>query len=68
MGDVNKPVTKYFQYPPLVGLAQITHGWRNLLSIYLRQCRGERHEEYEFSRIKEWFEELSQKYIDRTEL
>lgn len=34
----------YDKYPPLVGLAQITHGWRNLCSIYLRQCRGERHE------------------------
>ena len=34
----------YDKNNPLVGLAQITHGWRSLFSTVFRECRGKRFE------------------------
>ncbi|CAG5109964.1 Oidioi.mRNA.OKI2018_I69.chr2.g4428.t1.cds [Oikopleura dioica] len=59
----NLAIGGYDKTRALTGLAQITHGWRNLFSTFYRQCRSERFEKFEFNRIKSWFEELSQALI-----
>jgi len=54
---------RYDKSNPLVGIKQITTGYRKWAERFINECHGQRKYNYQINRMKKWFETLGKHYI-----
>jgi len=54
---------RYNKNQPLVGIKQITTGYRKWAERYINECWGQRKHKYQTKRMNRWFETLGEHYM-----
>jgi len=55
---------RYNKNQPLVGIKQITTGYRKWAERYINECWGQRKHQYQIKRMNKWFDLLGSHYMD----
>jgi len=54
---------RYDKSNPLVGIKQITTGYRKWAERFINECYGQRKYNFQINRMKKWFETLGKHYV-----
>jgi len=54
---------RYDKSNPLVGIKQITTGYRKWAERFINECYGQRKYNFQINRMKKWFEKLGKHYV-----
>jgi len=54
---------RYDKTNPMVGIKQITTGFRKWAERYINECHGQRKHKYQINRMNRWFQVLGQHYV-----
>jgi hypothetical protein len=56
-------LVRYDKNNPLVGIKQITTGYRKWAERYINECWGQRKSQFQVNRMNKWFKKLGDHYV-----
>lgn len=61
--DETGELLRYDKNNPMIGIKQITTGYRKWAERYINECWGQRKHNYQINRMNKWFEILGKHYV-----